>query len=126
MTIQLKRIQYSYFPSFSIGLYQLDYFVLLFCECFSVFLSIYEFHHLSIGQQLQKQNTVVTMCLLLTNGSANDNNVYFWSPFQTSQRRLQKALRIKGVGREMDGWMVYCIINGLTITILWVNDDEHD
>ena len=25
--------------------------------------------------------------------------------------------------REMDGWMVYCIINGLTITILWVNDD---
>ena len=24
----------------------------------------------------------------------------------------------------MDGWMVYCIINGLTITIL--NDDEHD
>ncbi len=28
--------------------------------------------------------------------------------------------------REMDGWMVYCIINGLTITILWVNDDEHD
>ena len=26
----------------------------------------------------------------------------------------------------MDGWMVYCIINGLTITILWVNDDEHD
>ena len=28
--------------------------------------------------------------------------------------------------REMDGWMVYCIINGLTITILWVNDEEHD
>ena len=26
----------------------------------------------------------------------------------------------------MDGWMVYCIINGLTITILWVNDEEHD
>ena len=24
----------------------------------------------------------------------------------------------------MDGWMVYCIINGLTITILWVNDDD--
>ena len=31
-----------------------------------------------------------------------------------------------GGGGEMDGWMVYCIINGLTITILWVNDDEHD
>ena len=28
--------------------------------------------------------------------------------------------------RERDGWMVYCIINGLTVTILWVNDDEHD
>ena len=32
----------------------------------------------------------------------------------------------KGPRVEMDGWMVYCIINGLTITILWVNDDEHD
>ena len=28
--------------------------------------------------------------------------------------------------RVMDGWVVYCIINGLTITMLWVNDDEHD
>ena len=27
-----------------------------------------------------------------------------------------------GVEREMDGWMVYCLISGLTITILWVND----
>ena len=26
----------------------------------------------------------------------------------------------------MDEWMVYCIISGLTITILWVNGDEHD
>ena len=28
--------------------------------------------------------------------------------------------------RWMDGWTVYCIINGLSITILWVNDDKHD
>ena len=28
--------------------------------------------------------------------------------------------------RWMDGWMVYCIINGLTVTILWVNDEEND
>ena len=25
----------------------------------------------------------------------------------------------------MDGW-IYCIVNRLTITILWMNDDEHD
>ena len=28
--------------------------------------------------------------------------------------------------RERGGWMVYCITSGLTITLLWVNDDEHD
>ena len=47
--------------------------------------------------------------------------VSHWSPVPSS---------MPGMIRErdgwMDGWMVYCIINGLTITILWVNDDEHD
>ena len=28
--------------------------------------------------------------------------------------------------RQMDGCMVYCIVNGLTITALWVNDDERE
>ena len=28
--------------------------------------------------------------------------------------------------RQMDGGIVYCIVNGLTITALWVNDDERE
>ena len=38
--------------------------------------------------------------------------------------RQKQRERERGMDGWMDGWMVYCIINGLTITIL--NDDEHD
>ena len=51
-----------------------------------------------------------------------------------SDRMINRLTMLYGIGlpvaqrrlREMDGWMVYCIINGLTVTILWVNDEEHD
>ena len=42
-----------------------------------------------------------------------------------SAERVPKKAELT-ITREMDGWMVYCIVNGLTITILWVNDDERD
>ena len=43
-----------------------------------------------------------------------------------TDRKRRKTKRKRERERGMDGWMVYCIINGLTITILWVNDDERD
>ena len=47
---------------------------------------------------------------------------------ETERQRDRQRQRERQTDRDrkMDGWMVYCIINGLTITILWVNDDEHD
>ena len=45
---------------------------------------------------------------------------------ERERERERETERERERERWMDGWMVYCIINGLTITILWVNDDEHD
>ena len=47
------------------------------------------------------------------------------SPHQ-KQNKLVTRTKLGYIWRERDGWMVYCIINGLTIIILWVNDDEHN